>query len=122
MKEGFYDAEPASDLVESEDLLLTRKGDSLYLHINRDPESSAVSLRPLEVAPQSATLLNTDKATQAIAELTPRSWIEQWQAGMREERGDRPKTFLRVRELPVNDLTDEPMVVKLDFAPGTLPV
>ena len=120
VKESFYDAEPASDKIESEDLLLTRKGSSLYLHIYRDPESSAVSLRPLEVAPEKATLLNTSQPVQAVAELTPRSWIEQWQGGMREERGDVPKKYLRVRDLPVDTLTDEPMVVKLDFA-GTLP-
>ncbi|HET7768294.1 MAG TPA: alpha-L-fucosidase [Chloroflexota bacterium] len=120
VKESFYDAEPASDLIESEDLLLTRKGDTLYVHINKDLESSAVSLRPLEVAPETATLLNTGQPVQAVAELTPRSWIEQWQAGMREERGDVPKKFLRVRDLPVDALTDEPMVVRLDFA-GTLP-
>ena len=57
---------------------------------------------------------------QAVAELTPRSWIEQWQAGLREEHGDVPKKFLRVRTLPIDALTDEPMVVRLDFA-GTLP-
>ena len=120
VKESFYDAEPASDLIESEDLLLTRKGNTLYVHIYRDPESSAVSLRPLEAAPEKATLLNTSQPVQAVAELTPRSWIEQWQSGLREERGDVPKEFLRVRDLPVDALTDEPMVVRLDFA-GTLP-
>ena len=118
VKESIYGAEPASDLIESEDLLLTRKGNSLYLHIYRDSESSAVSLRPLETAPQSATLLNTGQPVQAVAELTPRSWIEQWQAGMREERGDTPKKHLRVRGLPVDTLTDEPMVVRLDFSPS----
>lgn len=121
VKEAFYAAEPASDLLESEDLLLTRKGDSLYVHVFKDPESSAVSLRPMEIAPQRATLLNTGAPVDARAELTPRSWVEQWQAGLREERGDTPKRFLRVRDLPVNDLTTEPMVVRLDFAPGTLP-
>ena len=120
VKESFYEAKPASDLIDSDDLLLTRKGDSLYLHLYRDPESSAVSLRPLEIAPERVTLLNTGQPVQAVAELTPRSWIEQWQAGIREERGDVPKRFLRVRDLPVNDLTDEPMVVRLDFK-GTLP-
>ena len=58
---------------------------------------------------------------QAVAELTPRSWIEQWQAGLRQEHGDTPKRFLSVRDLPSDDLTDEPMVVKLEFAAGTLP-
>ena len=120
VKESFYGAEPASDSIESEDALLTRKGDTRYLHLYRDPESSAVSLRPLDVAPERATLLNTGRSVQAVAELTPRSWIEQWQAGMREERGETPKKFLRVRGLPVDDLTDEPMVVRLDFN-GTLP-
>jgi alpha-L-fucosidase len=120
VKESFYGAEPASDLIDSENLLLTRKGNTLYVHIHMDPESSAVSLRPLDAEPERATLLNSGQPLEAAAELTPRSWIEQWQAGMREERGDRPKQFLRVRDLPVDKLTDEPMVVKLEFS-GTLP-
>jgi alpha-L-fucosidase len=121
VKESFYGAGPASDLVESEDVLLTRKGDSLYVHINRDPEASAVGLGPLTQRPSSATLLNDGSALDPRVELTPRSWHEQWNAGMRPAHGDSPVEYLRIRSLPVDVLTGEPMVVRLDFASEQLP-
>ncbi len=120
VKEGFYGAEPASDLTGNQEVLLTRKGDALYVHLYRDPESSAVSLQPLAVMPSAATLLNTGAEVEARVELTPRSWQEQFNAGMRVERGDVPKEHLRVRGLPVDELTGEPMVVRLEFAAGSL--
>lgn len=120
-REGLHGAEPASDLIDSEDLLLTRKGDSLYAHLFRDPESSALSLRPLSVPASRATLLNRGELLETRVDLTPRSWQEQWNAGMREYRGDRPAEYLRVRGLPVDEVTDEPLVVKLDFEVGALP-
>ncbi len=121
VKESIYDAEPASDLVESQDVLLTRKGDALYAHLFRDPESSAVDLRPLTAPPERSMLLNTGEALESRAELTPRCWQEQWTAGMRPETGDTPAQFLRVREIPVDVITDEPLAIRLDFAPGQLP-
>ena len=120
VNEGFYGAEPASDLTGNQDVLLTRRGDRIYVHVYRDPESSAVSLQPLNVLPTRATLLNSGAVVEARVELTPRSWQEQFSAGMRVARGDTPKEYLRVRGLPVDDITDEPIVVKLDFPPGAL--
>ena len=121
VKEAFYDAEPASDLTSNQDVLLTRKGDTLYVHLYKDPEASAVYLRPLEVAPTRATLLNTGAAVQAVAEVTPRSWQEQFSEGLRQANGDVPGHFLRLRGLPVDDLTDEPLMVKLEFERDALP-
>ncbi|HEU5315522.1 MAG TPA: alpha-L-fucosidase [Chloroflexota bacterium] len=120
VKESFYGAEPASDLTVNQDLLLTRKGDTLYVHLYRDPEADAVYLRPLQVEPQTATLLNTGEALHAVAELTPRSWQEQFNEGVRQAHGDVPKRFLRVRGLPVDTLTGEPLVVGMEFGRDAL--
>jgi alpha-L-fucosidase len=122
VRDGLCGAEPASDLVESEDILLTRRGDAVYVHLFRDPESSAVSLKPLSIAPVRATLVNTGEPVEVRAELTPRSWQEQWSTGVREHRGEKPAEYLRLRGLPVDSVTDEPMVVKLEFEAGALPV
>jgi alpha-L-fucosidase len=115
VKEALY-ADPASDLTENEAVWLTRRGDALYVHAYRDPECSALSLQPLQLAPASAVLLNSGEEVAARVELTPRGWQEQWQAGMREERGDAPAAYLRVRGLPVDRTTDHPLVVKLRLA------
>ena len=44
VKESFGDAVPASDLTVNQDVLLTRRADTLYVHLYRDPEA-ACSLR-----------------------------------------------------------------------------
>jgi alpha-L-fucosidase len=115
VREAFHDAEPASDLVENQDVLLTRKGSTLYVHLYQDPDRRAVILAPLAEQPRRATLLNTGEPLETRVDLTPRSWIVQWQAGLRQERGDRPREYLRVRGLPVDTLTGEPLVLKLEF-------
>jgi alpha-L-fucosidase len=115
VKEARY-ADPASDLTENEDVGLTRRGDALYGHAYRDPACGALSLKPLQLAPASAVLLTSGADVAARVELTPRGWQEQWQAGLREARGDAPAAYLRVRGLPVDRTTDQPLVVKLGLA------
>jgi alpha-L-fucosidase len=106
-------AAPASALTANEDVLLTRDGTDLFVHLYRDPESSAVALEPLALPAASAVLLNDGTAVETRVELTPRSWQTQWGAGLREERGDTPAAYLRLRGLPVDAITDEPLVVRL---------
>jgi alpha-L-fucosidase len=115
VNQSFYGAEPASHLVASENVLVTQKGNSLYIHLPVDPDRSAVILEPLHEQPRHAVLLNTGETIETRVDLTPKSWQDQWNAGLREERGDTPKEFLRVRGLPVDTLTGEPFVVRLDF-------
>ena len=106
-------AAPASALTGNEDVLLTRDGDDLYVHLYRDPECSAVALEPLSLPASAAVLLNDGAAVETRVELTPCSWQTQWGAGLREARGDVPASALRLRGLPVDRITDEPLVVKL---------
>jgi hypothetical protein len=83
------------------------------VHLYADPECSAVALEPLSLPATAAVLLNDGTALEPRVELTPRSWQTQWGAGLREERGDSPASYLRLRGLPVDRVTDEPLVAKL---------
>jgi alpha-L-fucosidase len=111
-------AGPAPDLTERQDLWLTRRGDTLYVHLYEGPEASAVGLEPLQQAPRRATLLNTGAGLEARVEVTPRWWATQWNAGL---RGDAIRPALRVRGLPADEVEGEPLLVKLEFDRLPLP-
>jgi alpha-L-fucosidase len=99
--------EPASHLTGNGNVLLTRRGDSLYVHLHRDPPGEAVTLKPFALAPARATLLNTGEAVPWTLDMAP------------SDHADR-RGYLRLRKLPVNRLANAALAVRLDFAPGAL--
>ncbi len=101
-REGLENVAPASHLTDNRSVLLTRRGDALYVHLHTDPTTQAVYLDPLERAPRRATLLNTGRPVDFAVEVTPRHHAEQ-------------KPYLRLRGLPVNGQANTVMVVKLEF-------
>jgi alpha-L-fucosidase len=101
VREALVGVEPASHLTDNQDALLTRKGNTLYVHLFKDPESRAVILKPLDTPPVRATLLNTGAELEARVDVTPRLWQE--------------PPYLRIRGLPVEQVTDTPLVLKLEF-------
>lgn len=105
VKESYYDAEPASYLVAGNNtrdrVLLTRKGNDIYVHVYQDLQTNAIVLKPLNKLPLKATLLNDGRELPTSVDLLPFYWKEQ--------------PYLRVRDIPVNEFTDEVMVIKLQF-------
>ncbi len=104
VKESFVDTVPASYLVDEngrDSVLVTRRGNSLYIHVNPDPQTNGVVLRPLDVTPARAVLLNTGQEVETSVDMLPFYWRE--------------KPYLRIRNLPVNEMNDQVMVVRLDF-------
>lgn len=114
VREAFDGTVPASDLVENDEFkmseagtivrdefLVTKKGHVVYVHLPREPQSTAVILKPLDVMPRKATLLNTGAELEAQVDVTPWHWRE--------------KPYLRIRNLPVNEMTDTVMVLRLEF-------
>lgn len=108
VKEAFDGTVPASELTSNRDVLITRRGDTLYVHLYTVPASTAVVLNPLAVRPRRATLLNTGAEVEARVDMLPR---------FHEQRTE----CLRLRNLPVNELAGTALVVKLEFDPGVLP-
>jgi len=102
VKESFEGVLPASDLTSNRNVLLTRRGNTIYVHLDKDPMTEAVKLKPIQIAPTRATLLNTGKPVEFAVEMTPGDHLEQ-------------TAYLRLRKLPVNELSNTVLVVKLEF-------
>lgn len=102
VREALVDTVPASHLCANRQVLLTQRGRTLYVHLHRDPLSDVVKLKPLAVAPRRATLLNDGRPVEFDLNLVPSDHVEQ-------------RAYLRLRRLPVNELANTVLVVKLEF-------
>jgi alpha-L-fucosidase len=102
VKESLEGVRPASHLTLNRNVMLTRRDRTLYVHLNKDPLGDGVKLKPLNVAPKHATLLNTGRPVDFTVNLTPADHQEQ-------------KAYLRLMHLPVNELANTVLVVKLQF-------
>ena len=102
LKPAFHPAEPACDITENRDVLLTKNGNTLYVHFVRDPASSAVVLKPIQTLPRKAILINNHQTVKAGIELLPTYYGEE-------------EHYLRIAHLPTDDFSDTVMVVKLEF-------
>ena len=102
IKESLFDAEPASGLISSKDVLLTKKGSALYVHIFKEPTTSSVDLHPLTTAPRRAILLNTGRELKAVVRELPTLHQQT------------PSTCLSLVDLPVNKKRLTGWVVKLE--------
>ena len=102
-REAYGDAQPASHLSENHNVMLTRRGHVLYVHLHAVPTTDAVKLKPLTTLPKRATLLNTGDELPLSVELCP--------ADHQSRTG-----FLRVRGIPAEALSNTVGVIKLEFA------
>ena len=103
--EAFDGTQPASSMTDNQDVLLTRCGNTLYVHLFREPRLDRVLLRPIQRVPARATLLNTGEDVEAIVEYIPSQFLEHHNRD----------AFLRLRGLSVNELSDTVIIVRLDF-------
>jgi alpha-L-fucosidase len=105
--EALDGATPCSQLTTNADALLTRKGQSLYVLMIKDPTIAAAPLPPLAIMPERATLLNDGRPLECAVDMLPTDHATQ-------------REVLRIKRLPVNELANETLVARLDFAPGAL--
>ena len=101
--EAFQGVAPASSLTTNRNVLLTRRANTLYVHLHRDPVGDSVKLRPIDVVPQRAVLLNTGKPVRAVVDMAPSDHAER-------------RPYLRIEGLPVNQAANSVLVVRLEFA------
>ena len=102
VREAFDDAAPASTLTANRNVLLTRKGNSLYVHLYQPLDGEEVRLRPLAIAPERAVLLNDGRNVEWRLDIAPAEWTEH-------------RPYLRLHGLPVEAFAGTTMVVRLDF-------
>lgn len=102
IREAFDGTQPAVRLTDNRDVLTTRRGNTIYVHV-LDSTGHDVVLHPLRDVPASATLLNDGRALEARLDHLPAY-----------HREDEP--CLRIRNVPVEEFSGEIMVLKLEFA------
>ena len=102
VRESLEGVQPASQLTTNRMVMLTRRDRTLYVHLNHDPQGDGVKLKPINVLPKRATLLNTGKPVDFVVNLTPADHKEQ-------------KAYLRLMHLPANEMANTVLVVRLEF-------
>jgi alpha-L-fucosidase len=100
--ESFVNVQTDAELVNSPGVLVTKRDRTVYIHLNRLPVGNGIKLKPITVAPQKATLLNTVEKVDFAVNLCPSDHITQ-------------QPYLRLRNLPVNEMANTVLVVKLEF-------
>ncbi|MEM1210734.1 MAG: alpha-L-fucosidase [Planctomycetota bacterium] len=107
VREAFCNVEGCSDLTSNDKILLTRKGDTLYAVLHKPPVTTSVRLKPIDTEPRSVTLLNTGQPIEYVINRIPGYGP-----------GVEAKPFLRLLNVPVNELAGQVLVLKIEFAPG----
>ena len=100
--ESYGDAAPASQLTENRNVMLTRRGNTLYVHLHTVPTTDAVKLKPISKLPKRATFLNNGAGLALSNELCPADH----QGGI---------GYLRIRGLPADASANTVGVIKLEF-------
>jgi alpha-L-fucosidase len=100
--ESFRNVQPDYELVNAPGVLVTRNDRTLYIHINKPPVGNGLKLKPISVLPSKATLLNNGKAIDCAVNLCPSDHASQ-------------QPYLRIRNLPVNEMANTVLVAKLEF-------
>ena len=109
VRESFDGVEPASKLTDNREVLLTRKGNDLYVHLVHDPTCARVVLDPIAVAPKRAVLLNNEAEVETRVDLLPTRVMS------KEGILRTAEPCLRVRNLPIDELAGETLVLHLEF-------
>ncbi|MDT8390731.1 MAG: alpha-L-fucosidase [Lentisphaeria bacterium] len=103
VRESFGDAVPASEIAARDNVLLTRRANTLYVHLKKPVESDALILPPIDVLPKKAVLLNTGEELACSTDMLPVHWQKE-------------KRFLWIKGLPRHLLdSSETLVIRLDF-------
>lgn len=99
---GISLSEPFTNIIKTENVSITRRDHVLYIHFNKNTIAKGLPLKDINVLPKSATLLNDGRPVDYVLTMSPTDHSEQ-------------KKFLRLQNLPVNEMSNTTIVVKLVF-------
>jgi alpha-L-fucosidase len=102
VNESFEGTQMDSGLLNIPGVLVTRKENVIYVHLNNLPVGNGLKLKPINALPTKAVLLNTNKPIDCVVDLSPSDHISR-------------QPFLRLRNLPVNGMSNSVLVAKLEF-------
>ena len=110
VRDSFRDVKTVTDvkLAIVPNAIMTRRGDTLFVHFPSGLDATGLDMRPLTAMPEKVTLLNTGKTLDARVELMP------WNACSFK------RDTLHVWGIPADELANECIVLRLDFPPGVL--
>lgn len=100
--ESYQQVQTDSETISAPGALVTKRENTLYVHLNKVPAGNGIKLKPVNVLPAKATLLNTGKSIDCAVNLCPSDHAEQ-------------QPYLRLRNLPTNELNNTVLVAKLEF-------
>ena len=102
VEESFQKVQTDSELVSALDVLVTKRDRTLYIHLNKLPVGNGLKLKPINILPIKATLLNTGKPIDCVVNLCPSDHATQ-------------QPYLRLRNLPANEMSNTVLVARLEF-------
>lgn len=102
VKESYENVEFAPDLLASKDVMVTVRDKNMYLHFNKGLTGAGFKMKPFSLSSVKATLLNDKSKVEFTVDLVPSEYADQ-------------KNYLRLKNLPVNEMSGSVMVVKLQF-------
>lgn len=109
VSESFRGTVPASHMLETtethlfryDDVLLTRRDNTFYVHAPAALHAGGIVLDGLDHEPESVVLLNDGRRLDWAVDVIPWRW--------------KKRPCLRLKDLPVNDITDEVLVARVEF-------
>jgi alpha-L-fucosidase len=102
VEEAFINTVPCSELTDNENVFLTRQDNVFYVHLCMNNISSTVVLNPIDIMPRKVTLLNTMEPLESNLVDLPRFFKSN-------------KKTLCIHNLPIDEMRDTVMVIKLEF-------
>jgi len=97
-------AAPAPGISDNSDVLLTRDGNTLYVHLIEEPIASAINLPPITETPERAFLLHTAEPVSTAVRNLP--WLYK----------NTPDRCLSLVDLPVDSRRLAGLIIQLDFS------
>lgn len=108
VREAFENVEPFPVAGHKGNAFFGRKGNAIYVYLPDTPKKTGVVLNPINILPKKARVLNNGQVLKAELEHMPTLWQDK-------------KEYLHVWNLPVNELSNEAMILKLEFDEKCLP-
>jgi alpha-L-fucosidase len=100
--ECYQGVQADANLVNVPGVLVTKREKTVYIHLNKVPVGNGIKLKPINVLPTKATLLNNGIPIDCAVNLCPSDHALQ-------------QPYLRLRNLPTGELANTVLIAKLEF-------
>ena len=100
--ESYHQVQTDANIVSASGVIVTKRDQTVYIHLNKVPVGTGLKLKPINVMPTKATLLNNGKPVDCVVNLCPSDHSTQ-------------QPYLRLRNLPANELANSVLIAKLEF-------